>query len=514
VADSAGRRAVLSFYAGSGPDAAGVSVCRGLSCELHGGSEIAARQSSRGPCRDIYCLGYCDRSPAILGPDAQVRAGAQANAWATSGAAAPSLERPDIRSVARRPVVTERIALGSHASLNKARQAGVYAGLARALVTPPESLLAAVDASGEQGRGGAGYPTGAKWRAAAAASGAMRYVIANGDEGDPGSFIDRVLLEDDPHAIIEGLLLCGYAVGASEAIVFIRAEYPLAQARMTQAIVEAREAGLLGPSVMGYPFAFDVRVVSGHGSYVCGEETALLNAIEYRRGEVRVRPPYPVTAGLHGQPTVVNNVETLVNIPWILREGPQAYRELGTRGSPGTKAFCLNRGFARPGIVEAEFGLSLDDLIGQHAGGGAVPLRAVLLGGPMGSLLRPSEWDIVLDYPVLRARGVQLGHGGVVAIPATANLRDLLLHAAQFMAAESCGKCVPCGTGSGRVLELARRLRESTEAAANPARELAELLRLIQATSLCGFGQGVPGPMLSLVTLALSEATHDGHGHG
>jgi NADH:ubiquinone oxidoreductase subunit F (NADH-binding) len=415
------------------------------------------------------------------------------------------VERPDIRSVARRPVVTERIAVGSHAEVGIARQAGVYAGLAAALRTSPGFVLAAVEASGEQGRGGAGYPTGAKWRAAATVPGATRYVVANGDEGDPGSFIDRVLLEDDPHAILEGLLLCGYAVGASEAIVFIRAEYPLAQQRMAQAIIEAREAGLLGASVMGYPFAFDVRVVRGHGSYVCGEETALLNAIEGRRGEVRVRPPYPVSSGLWGQPTVVNNIETLVNIPWILREGAEAYRSLGTRTSPGTKAFCFSRGFVRPGIVEAEFGVSLDDLIERHAGGGAGPLQAVLLGGPMGSLLTPAECRIDLDYPVLRARGVRMGHGGVVAIPAAADARDMLLHAAQFMAAESCGKCVPCATGSRHVLDLARRLRRLPAADAQLARELDELLRVIEVTSLCGFGQGVPGPMLSLARLVSSQ---------
>jgi NADH:ubiquinone oxidoreductase subunit F (NADH-binding) len=506
VADTAQHRAVRSFFAGSGPDAGGVSVCRGLSCELNGAASVARELKTRGGLRDIYCLGYCDRSPALLGPDAQVRCGAQALEWANRGTAAASGERPDIRAVSRRPVVTERISRGNHAALSKARQAGAYAGLARALALSPDSLLAAVEASGEQGRGGAGFPTGTKWRAAASASArsATRYVVANGDEGDPGSFIDRVLLEDDPHAILEGLLLCGYAVGASEAIVFIRAEYPLAQARVTQSIVEARAAGLLGASVLGHRFGFDVRVVAGQGSYVCGEETALLNAIEGRRGEVRVRPPYPVAAGLNGQPTVVNNIETLVNIPWIMREGPQAYRELGTRGSPGTKAFCLSRGFGRPGIVEAEFGLTLRELIDRHAGGSVEPLAAALLGGPMGSLLTPGEWDVALDYPALRERGVRLGHGGIVAIPRTAHLRDLILSAAEFMAAESCGKCVPCGTGSRRVLDLARRLRRLPGPDARLSAELTELLKLIETTSLCGFGQGVPGPMIALATLARS----------
>jgi NADH:ubiquinone oxidoreductase subunit F (NADH-binding) len=410
--------------------------------------------------------------------------------------------RVDIRCVARTPIVTARIGAGDHSAITRAQAAGVYGALGMALARPAGTVLAAVERSGEQGRGGAGFPTGRKWRLCAEARGTPKYVIANGDEGDPGSFIDRVLLEDDPHAVIEGLMLCAYAVGAHEGVIYIRSEYPKAQQRVQQAVIEARAAGLLGESILGTPFSFDARVVSGHGSYVCGEETALLNAIEGRRGEVRVRPPYPAAHGLHGRPTVVNNIETLVNIPWIVRHGAEAYRAFGMAASPGTKVFCLNHGFARPGIVEAEFGITLREIVERHAGGArdGTRLAAVVLGGPMGSVLRPSEWDVTLDFPRMAERGVQLGHGGLVAIPEGAGPGALLVHWLQFMAEESCGKCVPCRDGSRRALRLARDLT-SGRTGQDRREELARLLDTIEATSLCGFGQGIPAPVRSLLAV-------------
>jgi NADH:ubiquinone oxidoreductase subunit F (NADH-binding) len=263
---------------------------------------------------------------------------------------------------------------------------------------------------------------------------------------------------------------------------------------------------------MGSPLSFDVRLVSGRGSYVCGEETALLNAIEGRRAEVRVRPPYPAQAGLHGQPTVVNNIETLVNIPWVVREGADAYRRLGTAGSPGTKALCFNRGFARPGIIETEFGVSLRELIEVHAGGGREPggLAAVAIGGPMGSILAPEEWDLALDYVELRHRGVRLGHGGIVAIPASASLTDVLASSIGFMAAESCGKCVPCAIGSRQALELAGRLRRQQGTDPRIAEDIVRLMKMVEAASLCGFGQGVAGPVIALARLAIRQVARPG----
>jgi NADH:ubiquinone oxidoreductase subunit F (NADH-binding) len=502
-------RGVESYYADLHADRHAVRVCQGLSCQLAGSPELQARVGRERSCRSVYCLGYCDRSPALLTPDGEAVVGPRAQAWphSAAGGAASDL-RSDVRCVSRAPVVTARIARGDHSALTAAQRAGVYEALAQALAGVPATVLQALEESGEQGRGGAGFPTGRKWRMCAQAAGTPKYVVANGDEGDPGSFIDRVLLESDPHAVLEGLALCAFAVGASEGIIYIRSEYPLAQLRMQQAIVEAHAAGLLGGSVLGFPFAFDVRLVGGHGSYVCGEETALLNAIEGRRGEVRVRPPYPVECGLSGQPTVVNNIETLVNIPWILRHGAGAYRTLGTATSPGTKVFCLNHGFARPGIVEAEFGLTLRELI-EHHGGGARSgerLSAVALGGPMGSVLTPERWDISLDYATLARQHIRLGHAGLVAIPESADPAALLAHWLQFMAEESCGKCVPCREGSRRALEMARRLPGlALGEASRLAGDLMTLLSAVEATSLCGFGQGIPAPARTLAALSLAR---------
>lgn len=479
------QRGVRSFYADLGADPQAVRVCTGLACHL-AGARCPDAAGSDHPARAVQCLGYCDRSPAQLGPDGQI--------VLTAGGGPLS-----IRHIAREAIVTARIGRGDFSALERAREAGVYRALANALKRAPGEVLAAIEESGEQGRGGAGFPTGRKWRSAAQAPGSTRYVIANGDEGDPGSFIDRVLLEHDPHAILEGMALCAWAIGAAEGLVYIRSEYPAAQAKMAAAIAAARAAGLLGTEICGSAFSFEVRVVAGHGSYVCGEETALLNAIEGRRGEVRVRPPYPAVKGLYGQPTVVNNIETLVNIPWIVERGAAAFRQFGTPDSPGTKAFCFSQGFAKPGIVEAEFGLSLRELVETHGGGGrdGAPLAGIVLGGPMGSILLPGELDVRMDYRELAERGISSGHGGLVALPAGTDWRQLMIHWLEFMVAESCGKCVPCRLGSAQALKLAQ---QADSDAAN--RRLPALLDLIATSSLCGFGQSMPAPVERLRALA------------
>jgi NADH:ubiquinone oxidoreductase subunit F (NADH-binding) len=446
--------------------------------------------------RRVYCLGYCDRSPAVLLPDGRVAAGE--SAWALARAGTPPSSPPgppSIRCRSREAIVTQRIARGDFSELGRARSAGVYEALAGALGRPREEILATVERSGERGRGGAGFPTGTKWRRCAEAPGEEKVVIANGDEGDPGSFIDRVLLEQDPHSVLEGLALCAVAVGAREGIVYVRSEYPEARERVERAVREARAAGILGPSLLGSSLSLEVRVVSGMGSYVCGEETAMLNALEGRRGEVRPRPPYPAAEGLRRRPTVVNNVETLVNVPWIVARGADAYGALGTPESRGTKALCLSRGFARPGIVEVEFGIALRDVVEEEAGGGAGgrKLEAVLLGGPMGSVVLPREWDVPVCYGAMADRGIVLGHGGLVAVEEGVDPARLVEHWLEFMAEESCGKCVPCRLGSRRALELARG-----DLAA--ARErLDGLLDVVASTSLCAFGQLMPGPVRTLL---------------
>jgi NADH:ubiquinone oxidoreductase subunit F (NADH-binding) len=470
---AAAQRGVRSFYDELHANPAETRVCAGTSCLLAGGGAP--------PGRRVYCLGYCDRSPAALRPDGFVALGCRSEADLARAEPAPPL--PDVRIAAREAVVLARVRSGDHAALATARRAGVYDGLLCARQRPAEEVLAAIEGSGEQGRGGSGFPTGRKWRAAASAEGAVRYAVANGDEGDPGSFVDRVLMEHDPHAVLEGLALCAHAIGAQDGIVFVRGEYPRAAGVLERAAREAAE--LLAP--------LRVRVARGQGSYVCGEETALLNAIEGRRGEVRLRPPYPAQHGLWGRPTVVNNVETLVNAPWIFARGPAAYRALGTAESPGTKVICLNHGFARPGLLEVEFGTPLRRILDEHAGGGASGrrLRAVIVGGPMGSVLGPERWD----QPIAYAPGSRLGHGGLVAVPEGADLSALVRHWLEFMAQESCGKCTPCALGSRRALQLLDR-----EAS------LRELLALVADTSLCGFGQLLPGPVLELLALRAQDS--------
>jgi NADH:ubiquinone oxidoreductase subunit F (NADH-binding) len=502
-------RAAASFYEDHAHSADLVRLCAGTSCLLCGASAVADAAASAAPCRRVSCLGYCDRAPAILRPDGGVIVHAAAETVGALLHGAPGRPAPpEIRCASRSAIVTRRIGRGDHSPLATARADGAYEALRAALRRAPAEIIATIEASGERGRGGAAFPTGLKWRRCAEADGlGDRFVVANGDEGDPGAFIDRVLMELDPHGVLEGLAIAAYAVGARRGIVFVRSEYPEAQRRMRSAIDEAARAGILGPSVLDTAFALDVTVVAGMGSYVCGEETALLNAIEGRRGEVRIRPPYPAERGLFGRPTVVDNVETLVNVPWIVEHGAAEYARLGTKGSAGTKAICLNRGFARPGIVEIEFGARLRDVVRE--GGGARdggPLDAVLLGGPMGSVLAPSDWDVPICYDAMAARRVRLGHGGVVALPAGTDWREILVHLLDFMRRESCGRCVPCAIGSQRAFELA----SAPAAAPHDRAVLADLLSVISDASLCAFGREAPKPLREILARFGARISGDG----
>jgi NADH:ubiquinone oxidoreductase subunit F (NADH-binding) len=448
-----------------------------------------------GGVRQAYCLGYCDRAPAVLLPDDRLalRCPAHADASLLASLAEAQPARSDIRCDAREAIVTARLLHGDCSTIEAATSAGAYHAVERALREPPEWTLAQIERSGLRGRGGAGFPTGEKWRVSAAQPSDMKYVIANGDEGDPGSFIDRELMERDPHAILAGMRIAAHAVGARQGVVYIRAEYPRARRVMAAAVEQARAAGWLGRATGPSVPPFDVRVESGKGSYVCGEETALLNALEGKRGEVRLRPPYPAVAGLFGRPTVVDNVETLVNVPWIVEHGAEAYRKLGTPLSPGTKALCLNVGFARPGIVEVEFGVPLRRALTELGGGFTAKSEAVLIGGPMGSIVFAPEWDAPLCIDAMRRRGISLGHGGIVALPRDVAPAALATHLLQFMRDESCGKCVPCRLGSDAALRL---VREGSSARRD---ELRSLLDLMTSTSLCAFGREAPGPVRQLL---------------
>ncbi|NMF58382.1 NADH-ubiquinone oxidoreductase-F iron-sulfur binding region domain-containing protein [Pseudanabaena yagii] len=483
-------RGIISYYADLHQPHRELRVCQGTSCILAGAKDLQANLEEQHSCKGVYCLGYCDRSPAVLDSQERIFCGV-----ATQNLEKISLTESQkslsVSCLAPQPIITRRIT-EDYADLAKARSVGVYSTFLKALDGSPENVLSSLEKSGLRGRGGAGFPTGKKWRSCAEAEGKPRYVVTNGDEGDPGSFIDRVLMEKDPHGVLEGILLCGYAVGASQGIVFIRSEYPQAIATMRQAIDDARNAGIFGAA----NFPFEISVFVGMGSYVCGEETAMLNTIEGLRGEVQIRPPYPTVEGLYGKPTVVNNVETLVNVAAILDMGAAAYANLGTTASAGTKAMCLNYGFARSGIVEVEFGMTLRELMAA-AGGSAdgQPLEAILLGGPMGSLLTPEQWDLPICYGAMSAQGIQLGHGGLVALPQGTDYRALLEHWLEFMVDESCGKCVPCRLGSHKALNLVRdRLHQKDSRS-----QLERLFNVMEQGSLCAFGQSMPVPMRQMI---------------
>jgi NADH:ubiquinone oxidoreductase subunit F (NADH-binding) len=493
---AARERAVASFYADLHADPAAVRACRGTSCELAGARDVFERYAAHGPCREVYCVGYCDRSPAALLPDGRIALG---DPSAQSGYREDPPPLPSLRAFGREPLVGARLARGDFSSLAAARRDGAYSVLARALQRPRQEIIETLERSGERGRGGAAFSTGAKWRAAARAPNPDRVVVANGDEGDPGSFVDRALLEGDPHAVLEGMAVCAWAIGAHEGFVYVRSEYPRARERISAAVAEARAAGVLGPSVLGSGEAFEVSVVSGRGSYVCGEETALLNALEGRRGEVRLRPPYPAVCGYLGRPTVVNNVETFANAPIVLGMGAERYARLGTAACSGTKVLSLNAGFARPGLVEVEFGTPLRSVIEDAGGAG---LSAVALGGPMGSIVGNDAWDVPICYAAMAERGIQLGHGGLVAVPHGTDHASLLRHGLRFMSDESCGRCTPCALGSRAALALVHGNID-----ARVRGELRRLFEVMEQASLCAFGQLVPGPLRSLLERCVGESS-------
>jgi NADH:ubiquinone oxidoreductase subunit F (NADH-binding)/NADH:ubiquinone oxidoreductase subunit E len=493
---AAAVRGAISSYTEMGTGHQAVKVCAGTSCMLSGGAAISRQMSEKAKCEPVYCLGYCDRSPAAMSVSGKVLIGLSAknSEQVIADGHLPHPAPPPVRSEARHSIVSARLMKPGH--FDAAAPTPAYTGLAAALRMSPTQVVDTLLASGAKGRGGAAYPTGRKWQLAAAAKGEPKFVVANGDEGDPGSFVDRELMERDPHGILEGMAICAHAIGATRGVVFIRHEYPIAKQVMEDAIANATKAGYLGANALGPGRDFTVEVVRGMGSYVCGEETALLAAIEGERGEVRPRPPFPVEAGLYGKPTVVDNVETLGNVPWIMEHGVAAYTSMGTADSKGTKALCFNKGFANPGIVEVEFGGMLRDAIERIGGGGAggEEIVAVLLGGPMGSIVWPDEWDVPICFTAMQRKGINLGHGGLVAIPKSVDWSQLMRHLLNFMRDESCGKCNPCRLGSTRLHELAAKGLSTQN-----IEEFRSVLALMKDASLCAFGRETPGPIESIL---------------
>ena len=514
-ADAYGVATFYALYATTPRPPTVAHICDDIACRLAGAEALCATlEREIGPAGEPLddgrttwirspCLGLCDRAPAMLltaaGADERRRSagsidaatvaamvGPDASGW-TAGRDTSLPQRPDQRSR-----LLGRVGVVDPGSLDDYRAHGGYAALTSAIKMGPEAVIAEVTASRLVGRGGAAFPTGRKWAAVAAQSARPHYLVCNADESEPGTFKDRVLLEGDPFALVEAMTIAAFATGCELGYLYVRGEYPEAEAAVTAAIDQARTAGFLGADILGSGFGFDIEIRRGAGAYICGEETALFESIEGKRGEPRNKPPFPVEVGLFGKPTVVNNVETLANVPLIVLGGSAAFAAIGTEGSTGPKLFCLSGHVARPGVYEVAFGATLRELI-EMAGGvpGGRAIKTILLGGAAGVFVGPEVLDTPLTFEATRAIGATLGSGVIMVFDETADLVDTLRRIAQFFRDESCGQCVPCRVGSVRQEELLARLAAGSTV--RPRDEELALLReigqVMRDASICGLGQ-------------------------
>jgi NADH:ubiquinone oxidoreductase subunit F (NADH-binding)/NAD-dependent dihydropyrimidine dehydrogenase PreA subunit len=390
---------------------------------------------------------------------------------------------------------------------------GGYTALERALhVLQPEEIIDRIEASGLRGRGGAGFPTGRKWRLTRAGKPGPRYMIVNADEGDPGAYMDRGLLESDPHLILEGLAIAAYCIGAQQAYVFIRSEYPLAIQILEKAIAQAEAYGCLGEQILGSNFSLKIGLVRSSGAYVCGEESAMLRVMENERGDPTPRPPYPSENGLWGAPTCINNVETLANVPFILSQGVKKYRQLGMQESPGTKIFSLVGETQRPGLIEVPLGTTINTVLETIGGYTENSPKAVQIGGPSGAILPVSLGEIPIDYEHLQSVGAIMGSGGLVVLGQKQCVVDTARYFLEFSLSESCGKCTPCRDGLAECVEILTRIT-SGQAQPGDLEELEQLGRYIAENSLCGLGKMAPGPVLSSLRYFREEYEQHIDGH-
>ena len=386
-----------------------------------------------------------------------------------------------------------------------------YAALGKVLTEmTPQEVIDLVLASGLRGRGGAGFPTGRKWQFAAANKAEQKYACCNADEGDPGAFMDRSVLEGDPHSVLEAMAIAGYAIGANQGYIYIRAEYPIAVKRLQIAIEQAREYGLLGKNIFDSGFDFDIDIRLGAGAFVCGEETALMTSIEGKRGEPRVRPPFPAVKGLFGVPTVLNNVETYANIPQIILKGADWFRSIGTEKSPGTKVFALGGKITNTGLVEVPMGTTLREVVEEIGGGvpGGHHFKAAQTGGPSGGCIPAKLIDTPIDYDNLIAIGSMMGSGGLIVMDETTCMVDIAKFFLEFTVDESCGKCTPCRVGTKRLLEILNKIT-SGNGTLEDIDKMEELCYYIKENSLCGLGQTAPNPVLS--TLKYYRDEYEAH---
>jgi NADH-quinone oxidoreductase subunit F len=490
-----------------------VHVCEDVACQCHGSDELIAELEDRlGPEGSVArdgsstwlrspCLGQCDRAPAALLTQAGAHPHEHVLAPVDAGAVEAALRG---EPVAVDPVTTlpqhgdpslrllRRVGVVDPRSLDDYRAHGGYEALRRALELGPEGVIREVLDSKLMGRGGAAFPTGRKWEAVARQPVRPHYLVCNADESEPGTFKDRAIMEGDPFALIEAMTIAAYATGCERGYVYLRGEYPQALAILEHALAEARAKGFLGDDVLGHGVRFDVEIRKGAGAYICGEETAIFNSIEGFRGEPRNKPPFPVTHGLFGKPTVVNNVETLVNVLDAILAGGPAFASVGTEASTGKKLFCVSGHVERPGVYEVEFGVTLGELL---ALAGGVPagrsLQTVLLGGAAGGFVGPHELDLPLTMEGARAAGTTLGSGVVLVFDETVDLKPVLMRIAAFFRNESCGQCVPCRVGTVRQQEaLARLISGATRGTVEDEIGLiAEVGQCMRDASICGLGQ-------------------------
>lgn len=473
-------------------------VCDDIACKLRGADALCEKLDGAlesGTWHRSPCLGQCERGPAVL---FQL---AGDEDWTLTGADAASVkagldgggERPE--PMVSTPQTQEpreqglrllrRVGVADPTSLDDYREHGGYRALRRAVDIGVDNILREIKDSGLRGRGGAAFPMGIKWDAVAKAPATPHYIVCNADESEPGTFKDRVLMEEDPYAIVEAMTIAGFATGSEQGYLYIRGEYPLAVKRMQNAIDMAKRRGFLGDDVMGDGFRFEIDIRCGAGAYICGEETALFNSIEGFRGEPRNKPPFPTQEGLFGKPTVVNNVETLVNVLDIVSEGGPAFATTGSKDSTGPKLFCVSGHVERPGVYEVPFGITLRELLEKS--GSATNIRAILLGGAAGTFVGPEDLDVELTFEGTRAIGASLGSGVVMVFDESTDMSAILLRVAAFFRDESCGQCVPCRVGTVRVEEALQRLVRSDDDASDTAL-IDELARVMKDASICGLG--------------------------
>lgn len=515
-----------------------ITVCGGTGCRAFGSEELATglreEVDKQHLGREIEvkltgCHGFCERGPIVvtqpeglfyagLKPEdsaAVVRALARGQVadqflYVDPDSGEPVLRKEDIPFYRKQ----KRLVLAANGRIDPTSiedyiAIGGYQALAKALFTmDPEQAIGAVKRAGLRGRGGAGFPTGVKWEHCRRAAGEKRYVICNGDEGAPGAYMDRSVLEGNPHLVIEGMLVGAYAVGADEGILYVRAEYPLAVRNLRSAITQAEELGLLGEDILGSGFSFRLRVFEGAGAFVSGEETALLASIEGKPGLPRLKPPFPTQQGLWGKPTVINNVETWANVPAIIARGAEWFRSFGTERSPGTKIFALTGNVRNAGLIEIPMGITLRELV-YGIGGGSRDggrCKAVQVGGPTGGCLPENLFDTPIDFDSLHEVGAMMGSGGLVVLCEDSCIVDMARFFIEFTQTESCGQCSPCRLGTKRMLEI---LTQITEGRTGEVELLGELAAGVKATSLCGLGRTAPNPVLT--TLRYFSDEYEAH---